>query len=90
MKKAAMKMDFENNTATNHGKGGSFKSHNVRALLHSDRQVRGSPVESVCAVKLDDLNRQNRFKTLLKLHRQFAHPCKNRLTALLKDAGVWR
>ena len=41
------------------------------------------PVESVCAVKL-------RFKTLLKLHRQFAHPHKNRLIALLKDAGVWR
>ena len=40
-------------------------------------------VENMCAVKLDALNRQDRFKTLLKLHRQFAHPRKNRLTALL-------
>ena len=47
-------------------------------------------VESVCAVKLDALNTQDRFKTLLKLHRQFAHPHKNKLIALLKDAGVWR
>ena len=45
----------------------------------------------MCAVKLDALNRQDRFKTLLKLHRQFVNPRKNRwLIALLKDAGVWR
>ena len=42
------------------------------------------------AVKVDALNRQDRIKTLLKLHRQFAHPRKNRLIALLKDAGVRR
>ena len=36
------------------------------------------------------MNRQDKFKTLLKLHRQFAHPRKNRLIAFLKDAGVWR
>ena len=45
---------------------------------------------SVCAVKLDALNRQDRFKTLLKLHRQFAHQRTNMLIALLKDAGIWR
>ena len=36
------------------------------------------------------LNTQDRIKTLLKLHRQFAHPRKNRLIALLKDVGVWK
>ena len=39
---------------------------------------------------LDSLNNQDRIKTLLKLHRQFAHPPKNRLIALLKDADVWK
>ena len=32
------------------------------------------PVESVCAVNLEVLNRKDRYKTLLKPHRQFAHP----------------
>ena len=54
--------------------------------MHPDNQLRGSP----CAVKLDALNRQDRFKTLLKLHRQFTHRRKNRLIALLRDAGVRR
>ena len=39
---------------------------------------------------LDSLNNQDRIKTLLKLHRKFAHPPKNRLIALLKDADVWK
>ena len=30
------------------------------------------------------------YKTVLKLHRQFAHSTKKRLIALLKDAGVWK
>ena len=45
------------------------------------------PVEIVCAVMLQE---QDRYKTLLKLHRQFAHPPKKRLIALMKDAGVWQ
>ena len=47
-------------------------------------------MEIVCAVKLDVLNKKDTFKTLLKLHRQFAHPPMNRLITLLKDAGVWK
>ena len=48
------------------------------------------PVETVCAVKLDDISENERYKILLKLHRQFAHPSKRKLVALLKDAGVWQ
>ena len=29
------------------------------------------------------------YKSLLKLHRQFAHPPKDKLVKLLKDANVW-
>ena len=46
------------------------------------------PVETVCAVRLQELDKQDRCKTSLKLHRQIAHPPKKRLIALLKDAGV--
>ena len=31
------------------------------------------PVETVCAVRLQELNKKDRYKTLLKLHRQFAN-----------------
>jgi transposase InsO family protein len=48
------------------------------------------PVESVCAVNFDDLSKNERYKTFVKLHRQFAHPPKKRLSALMKDAGIWR
>lgn len=44
----------------------------------------------VCAVELDKMSLPERNKTLLKLHKQFAHPGSKRLIALLKDAGVWK
>ncbi|KAL5015625.1 hypothetical protein ScPMuIL_007295, partial [Solemya velum] len=46
--------------------------------------------ETVCAVKLDEMDEKKRHATLLKLHKQFAHPPTNRLIALLKDACVWK
>jgi hypothetical protein len=41
-------------------------------------------------LKLDNLNPEKCKSTLLKLHRQFAHPPKKRIAALSKDAGVWK
>ena len=41
-------------------------------------------------IRLDDVDEAERHKILLKLHRQFAHPSRRRLMALLKDAGVWK
>lgn len=90
MKKAAMKMDLQNDTAIIMGIEVALnltKPEHYCIPIHKSEEV---PVESVCAAKLDTLSKQDRFKTLLKLHRQFAHPPKNRLIALLKDAGVWR
>lgn len=46
-------------------------------------------VESVCAVQLTGMTEKERHKTLLKLHRQFAHPPVKRLRSLLEDAGIW-
>ena len=46
------------------------------------------PVESMCAVNSDATDKKERSTILLILHRQFAHPSKKRLIALLTDAGV--
>ena len=90
MKKAAVKMDLENDTATIMGKEVSLHlttSGHYCIPIDKSEEV---PVENVCAVNLEILSKQDRVKTLLKLHRQFAHPPKNRLIALLKDADVWK
>ena len=46
--------------------------------------------ESVCNVKLADMNDKEQYKTILKLHRQFAHPAAKKLKALMNDAGIWQ
>ena len=90
MKKAALKMDLENDTATIMGKEVALNlttSGHYCIPIDKSEEV---PVENVCAVNLEILSKQDRIKTLLKLHRQFAHPPKNRLIALLKDADIWK
>ena len=78
-------MDLENDTATIMGKGVALNlTTSGRYCIPIDK-TEEVPVETVCAVR----NKQDRYKTLLKLHRQFAHPPKKRLIALLKYAGVW-
>ena len=90
MKKGAVKMDLENDTAAFMGKEVALNlttSGHYCIPIDKSEEV---PVENVCAVHLDILSKQDKIKTLLKLHRQFAHPPKNRLIALLKDADVWK
>ena len=89
MKKAAVKMDLENDTATIMGKEVALNLTLGHYCIPIDKSEE-VPVENVCAVNLEILCKQDRIKTLLKLHRQFAHPPKNRLIALLKDADVWK
>ena len=87
MKKAAIKLDLETDTAVIMGKEEALNltsSGHYCIPIDKSEEV---PVESVSAVNLDVLNRKDRYKTLLKLHRQFAHPPMKRLIALLKDAG---
>ena len=90
MKRAAIKLDLVNDTTVIMGKEVALNltsSDHYCILLDKSEVV---PVENVCAVKLDVLNRNDRFKTLLKLNRHFAHPPMKKLIALLKDAGVWK
>ena len=90
MKKAAVKMDLENITATIMGKEVALNLTTSGHYCIPIDKSEEAPVENVCAVNLEILSKQDRIKTLLKLHRQFAHPPKNRLIALLKDADVWK
>ncbi|MCG7877703.1 MAG: transposase [Candidatus Thiodiazotropha endolucinida] len=90
MKKAAIKLDLENDTAVIMGKEVALNlTSSGHYCIPIDKSEEVS-VENVCAVNLDALNRKDRYKTLLKLHRQFAHPPMKRLIALLKDAAVWK
>ena len=73
MKKAAIKMDLENDTSTTMRKEVALNlttSGHYCIPIDKSEEV---PVESVCAVKLDVLNTQDRFKTLLKLHSSLIH-----------------
>ena len=87
MKKAAVKMDLVNDTATIMGKEVALNLTTSGHYCIPIGKPEEVPVENVCAVNLDILSKQDRIKTLLKLHRQFAHPPKNRLIALLNSAG---
>ena len=69
MKKAAIKMDLENDTATIMGKKVALNlttSGHYCILIDKTEAV---PVETVCAVRLQELNKQDRYKEILKFHR---------------------
>ena len=90
MKNAGVKMDLEYDRAEIFGQDvvlNLTSSGHYCIPIDKNEKI---PVETVCSVKLGDVDEAERHKILLKLHRQFAHPSKRRLMALLKDAGVWK
>lgn len=89
MKEAAIKLDFKNDTAAIMGKEVALNLTSSGHYCIPIDESEEVPMENVCAVKLEALSRKDRFKTLIKLHRQFAHSPMNRLIALLKDTGAW-
>ena len=90
MKKAGVKMDLENDTAEIFGQHISLNLTSSGHYCIPIDKTEEIPVADVCAVRLEELDSKKRYATLLKLHRQFAHPPMKRLIALLKDAGVWK
>ncbi|CAC5390514.1 unnamed protein product [Mytilus coruscus] len=88
MKKAGVKMDLENDTAEIFGQHISLNLTSSGHYCIPIDKTEEIPVADVCAVRLEELDSKKRYATLLKLHRQFAHPPMKRLIALLKDAGV--
>ena len=88
MKQAKIKLDLEKDTAEIFGKIVYLNSTNSGhyCLPIGNMEV---PAESVCAVRLEELNKDELHKVLVKLHRQFAHPSEEKLITLLDNAGVW-
>ncbi|CAC5412668.1 unnamed protein product [Mytilus coruscus] len=90
MKKAGVKIDLENDTSIIMGKEVSLNLTSSGHYCIPIDKTETLKVEEVNAVRLDELNVEKRISALLKLHRQFAHPPKKRLVALVKDAGIWK
>ncbi len=87
MKTAKVKMDIENDSAEVLGKEVSL---NLTSSGHYCIPLgKDISVKEVNAVKLDELSDTDLHKTLLKLHRSFAHPTPEKLVNFLKDAGIW-
>ena len=90
MKRAKVKLDLAHDAAKIFGQPVALNltsSGHYCIPLTEDQ----TPVDSVKAyvVSLHDLPDKEKYKKLLKLHRQFAHPSEDKLKTLLIDAGVW-
>ena len=87
MKKAGIILDLVNDSAEIFGK--------VVSLNHTSSGhycvsiAKEFDVSQVFAVKIAELEDSDRYKVLLKLHRQFAHPSMVKLISLLKDSNSW-
>ena len=90
MKKAKVKLDLENDTAMIMGKEVALNLTSSGHYCIPIDKTETVQAHEVNAVKLEDMDISDRKSALLKLHRQFAHPTKRRLVALLKDAMVWK
>ena len=89
MKTAGVKMDLESDTAMIFGKDVALNlttsGHYCIPIDRAEKIL----AEEVFSVKLGEMKSQERYNTLLKLHRQFAHPPLKKLKALMQDAGQW-
>ena len=90
MKSAVVKMDLEHDRAEIFGQDVILNLTSSGHYCIPIDKTEKIPVETACAVNLDDIGEDERYRILLKLHRQLAHPSKKRLVAFLKDAGVWK
>ena len=90
MKTAGVKMDMENDTANIFGKDVAFNLTTSGHYCIPIDRMEEIPVEEVFSVKLEEMDSKDRYKTLVKLHRQLAHPPLKKLKSLLQNAGLWR
>ena len=90
MKRAGVKMDLENDSATIFGKDIALNLTTSGYYCIPIDRTENIAIEEVFSVKLEEMGRQDKVKTLLKLHRQFAHPRPRKLKSLLQDADIWR
>ena len=83
-------MDLENDSATIFGKDVALNLTTSGHYCIPIDRTEEIAVEEVFSVKLEDMDRKEKYKTLNKLHRQFAHPPVNKIKSLLHDAKLWK
>ena len=74
MKTAGVKMDLESDTAQNFDKDIALNLTTSGQYCIPIDRARKIPVQKVFSVDLEEMASKDRYKTLFKLHRQFAHP----------------
>ena len=89
MKTAGVKMDLESDTAMIFGKDVALNMTTSGHYCIPIDRAEKIPVEELFSVKLGGMKSTEKYDTLLKLHRQFAHPPLKKLKALIQDAGQW-
>ena len=88
MKRAGAKLNLQDDTAEIFGvKVTLNETSSGHYCIPIDKEK--TTVESICAVNIEELSSSDKFKTLVTLHRQFAHPPEGRFIALLRDAKAW-
>ena len=90
MKRAGVKLDLENDSAKIFGKVVALNltlSGHYCIPIDRAEQI---PVEEVFSINFEGMGREDRYKILIKLHRQFAHPPLKKLKSLLQDANLWK
>ena len=90
MKTAGVKMDLENDTANIFGKDVALNLTNSGHYCIPIDKAEKITVAEVFSLQLEEMDSKDKYKVLLKLHRQFAHPSLKKLSALLQDAGKWQ
>jgi hypothetical protein len=90
MKEAKMKLDLENDTAEVFEKRVPLNfTSSGHYCIPISRVQECCSIEEVCMVDLSSCTVKKRKEMIVKLHRQFSHPSKEKFTRLLKDAGAW-
>ena len=88
MKRAGVKLDLENDSAKIFWKDVALCLNLSGHYCIPIDRAEQIPVEEVVSIKLEGMEREDRYKISIKLHRQFAHPPVKKLQSLLQDANL--
>lgn len=87
MKKLRANIDYENDRAMILGQNMTLSF--TASGHHCVNILPDKIVDRALIVRLNQMSRQERYRALVKLHRQFAHPPNPKLKDLISDAGIW-
>ena len=90
MKKSGMLIDMRDDTVTAYGKKGKLvTTSSGHYCIPLSRKSSQDEIEQILAVNLEDIAEKERYKWMVKLHKQFGHTPKDKFVAFMKDARVW-